>query len=155
MAKGNGPGSLGLALALALALAPLSAGAAEKSPADVYAEYNARVARGISFADDAAYYSTRKRTEVEAKIPQQMRQMNKSRDEVIAIYLQFSRELAKCQVLSLAAQRLVAREEAAYLEYSVTESCAKARAASAQQRQKVKMVKEGGGWKIDSVEIAL
>ncbi|MDC6170896.1 hypothetical protein [Paucibacter sp. XJ19-41] len=151
MMKRKKPGSLGLSLALVLA--PLSAGAAEKSPAEVYAEYNARVVRGISFADDASYYSKRKRAEVEAKFPQQMKQMNKSRDEVIAIYLQFSRELAKCQVLSLAAQRLEAREAAAYLEYAVTDRCAKAPAA--RQRQKIKMVKEGGGWKIDSVEIAL
>lgn len=151
MMKAKKPGSLWLALAWALA--PLAASAAEKSPAEVYAEYNARVVRGISFADDAAYYSTRKRAEVEGKFPLQMKQMNKSRDEVIAIYLQFSRELAKCQVLSLATQRLEAREAAAYLEYAVADRCAKAPAAP--QRHKIKMVKEGGGWKIDSVEIAL
>lgn len=146
--NGKKLGSLGLVLVLV----PLGA-AAEKSPAEVYAEYNARVVRGISFADDASYYSTRKRAEVEGKFPLQMKQMNKSRDEVIAIYLQFSRELAKCQVLSLATQRLVAREAAVYLEYAVSDRCAKAPAAG--QRHKIKMVKEGGGWKIDSVEIAL
>jgi len=151
MMKAKKPGSLWLLPALALAT--LSAGAAEKSPAEVYAEYTARVAQGISFADDAAYYSKRKRAEVEAKVPLQMKQMNKSRDEVIAIYLQFSRELAKCQVLRLATQRLEAREAAAYLEYAVVDRCAKAPAAG--QRQKIKMINEGGGWKIDSVEIAL
>lgn len=153
MMTGKKPGSFWLSLVLVLA--PLSASAAEKSPAEVYAEYHAMVVRGIGFADDAAHYSTRKRAEVEAKFPLQMKQMNKTRDEVIAIYLQFSRELAKCQVLSLATQRLEACEAIAYLEYAVTDRCAKAPAAAARQRQKIKMVKEGGGWKIDSVEIAL
>ncbi|WP_349744626.1 hypothetical protein [Roseateles cavernae] len=102
-----------MAVALALALVPLAAGAAEKSPAEIYAEYTARVVRSISFADDAAYYLARKRA------------------EVIAFYPQVSRALAKCQVLSLAAQRLEAREAAAYLEYSATDRCTKAPAASA------------------------
>jgi hypothetical protein len=55
----------------------------EKSPSQVYSEYNDKVIEGISFEEDKSYFSKRKQIEVESKFPQYMKKMNKSKAQVI------------------------------------------------------------------------
>ena len=50
-------------------IALLLVGCAEpESPSQFYERYNQRVIDGISFADDAAHFSARKRAQVEARL---------------------------------------------------------------------------------------
>ena len=122
----------------------------EQSPSQVYIEYNSRVIAGISFDDEKVYFSKRKQQEVESKMPQYMKQMNKSRDEVIAVYLEFSKGLAKCKEISLLSEAIAT--ETASLEFSQRDVCGNESIST--EKQVVKMVKEGG-WKIDDVVISL
>ena len=122
----------------------------EQSPSQVYIEYNSRVIAGINYDDEKFYFSKRKRQEVESKMPQYMKQMNKSRDEVIAVYLEFSKALAKCKEISLLSESIAT--ETASLEFSQRDVCGNESIST--EKQVVKMVKEGG-WKIDDVVISL
>jgi len=116
----------------------------------VYDEYNSKVLNGINFNDDKAYYSKRKRDEVESKFPEYMKKMDKSREEVIEFYLNFSRELAKCKELKLVSE--VIHGEEAILKYLQKDICGNA--ADTEERQLIRMINEGG-WKIDDIEISL
>ena len=122
----------------------------EKSPSQVYNEYNSKVIEGISFDDDKAYYSKRKQDEVESKFPQYMKKMEKSREEVIEFYLSFSREVAKCKELILVKE--VMNGDLAILEYSQKDICGNE--SVSQEKQLIRMVNEDG-WKIDDIEISL
>ena len=122
----------------------------EKSPSQIYIEYNSRVIAGISYDDENVYFSKRKQLEVESKMPLYMKQMNKSRDEVIAVYLEFSKGLAKCKEISLLSEAIAT--ETASLEFSQRDVCGNE--STSTEKQVIKMVKEGG-WKIDDVVISL
>lgn len=74
-------------LSVSLISSVMSGCSLERSPSQVYDEYTSKVITGISYHEDQAYYSERKREEVESKIPQYMKQMDKSRDEVIEFYI--------------------------------------------------------------------
>jgi hypothetical protein len=137
-------------LSSSLILFLLSAFSAEKTPGQVYEEYNSRVIQGISFDDDKAYYTERKQEEVESKMPQYMETMKKSRDEVVKIYLEFSRELAKCKEIALVKE--VVDRNTAVLEYSQKDICGNE--STSQEKQSIRMINEGG-WKIDDIEISL
>ncbi len=121
-----------------------------KSPSQVYDEYNSRVINGISYADDKAYYSTRKQEEIASSFPRYMQQMDKTRDEVIAFYLTFAQEVAKCKRISLVHE--VITGDVADLEYSQKDICGNE--STTQEKQKIRMIKEDG-WKIDDIEISL
>ena len=60
---------------LPLMLAFLTGCTSQQTPSEIYEEYNSRVSDGISFPDDQAYFSKRKIDEIEAKLPQYMKQM--------------------------------------------------------------------------------
>ena len=137
-------------LSLFLIISVLIGCSAEKLPNQVYNEYNSKVMSGISYADDKAYYSKRKQQEVESKMPQYMKQMNKTRDEVIEVYLEVSRELAKCKEITLVNE--VIESDTALLEYSQKDICGNDSAS--QEKQSIRMVNKGG-WKIDDIEISL
>lgn len=137
-------------LSLGLFLSLLFSCSAEKSPNQVYIEYNSKVIAGISFDDEKGYFSRRKQQEVESKMPQYMKQMNKSRDEVIAVYLEFSKGLAKCKEILLVSE--VIQTDKALLEFSQKDICGNE--STSKEKQVVKMVKEGG-WKIDDIVISL
>lgn len=79
-----------------------------------------------------------------------MKQMNKSRDDVIELYLNLSREVAKCKEITLDSE--VIEGDTALLEYSQKDVCGNESATT--EKQKVRMKNEGG-WKIDEVEISL
>ena len=137
-------------LSLSLILFLLSACSSEKSPSEIYEEYNSKVIQGINFDDDKTYYTKRKREEVESKIPQYMETMNKPREEVIQFYLEFSRELAKCKDIVLAKE--IIDGNTAMLEYSQKDICGNE--PTSQEKQSIQMINEGG-WKIDDIEISL
>jgi hypothetical protein len=128
----------------------LLACSSEKSPSQIYEEYNSRVIRGINYDDDKAYYTKRKQEDVESKIPQYMETMKKSRDEVIEVYLDFSRELAKCKEIVLVKE--VIDRSTAVLEYAQKDICGNE--SSSQEKQSIQMINEGG-WKIDDIEISI
>jgi len=123
---------------------------AEKSPSQVYEEYNSKVVAGISYDEDKAYYTKRKQQEVESKVLQYVKQMNKSRGEVVEVYLNFSREVAKCKEIMLVTETIEGNN--ALLEYSQKDICGNESASS--EKQVVRMESENG-WKIDDVEISL
>ena len=83
-------------------------------------------------------------------MPQYIKQMNKSRDEVIAVYLEFSKGLAKCKEILLVSE--VIQTDKALLEFSQKDICGNE--STSKEKQVVKMVKEGG-WKIDDIVISL
>ncbi len=134
-----------------LLLTPLFVCASDgKPPSQIYNEYNSKVIEGISFAEDKAYFSKRKQQEVENKMPQYMEQMNKTRDEVIEIYMDVSREVAKCKEITLAKE--VIEGKTALLVYSQKDICGNE--ATSEEKQTVRMIQEDG-WKIDDIEISL
>ena len=139
-----------ISLSLSLIVSLLIGCSAEKSPSQVYNEYNSKVINGISYDDDKAYYSKRKQEEVESKFPQYMKQMDKSRDEVIEFYLKFSMELAKCKKITLVNE--VIEADTAFLEYSQKDICGNE--STSQEKQMIRMLKQDG-WKIDDIEISL
>ena len=59
-----------------------------ESPSQFYERYNQRVIDGISFADDAAHFSARKRAQVEARLAA-LPAGESGREQMIASYLQF------------------------------------------------------------------
>ncbi|WP_196140832.1 hypothetical protein [Aliikangiella sp. G2MR2-5] len=122
----------------------------QKSPSEVYDEYNSKVIEGIGYQEDLAYFTQRKQREAEAKLQQYMKQMKKSREQVIATYLEFSREAAKCKKIDLVSETL--ENDTAILEYSQQDICGNASTGPEKQIVHMKMEQR---WKIDSIEINL
>lgn len=135
---------------LSITLFLLAACSSDKSPSEVYEEYNAKVVQGINFVDDKAYYTKRKLKEVESKFPQYMKSMKKSREEVIEFYIDFSKKLAECKEIKLVKE--VVENNTATLEYSQKDICGNE--SSSKEKQTIRMIKEGG-WKIDDVLISI
>lgn len=136
----------------AIALSFIIAGCQkEESPSAFYERYNQKVISGIStLEEDARFYSSRKRKEVESKIPAFMKKTNKTREEAIRFYLDFSQAVAKCKKIELVKEVIDAK--VAHLTYNQTDVCGNT--SPAQETQKVRLVNENG-WKIDEVEISL
>lgn len=146
------------ATAAAAVLLGLCACKEAQSPTAFYEAYYARSAAGFASLDeDAAYHSKRKRAEVEAKLPAMAQGMGKTREEVVALYLDLAKATAHCKKIELAEQQV--SDTAAQLTYHQMDVCGNASttapsAPSAPQTQRVRLVNEDG-WKIDHVEIAL
>ncbi len=83
-------------------------------------------------------------------MPQYMESMNKTRDEVILFYLEFSRELAKCKEIALIKEEITGNT--AKLEYSQNDICGNE--SSSQEKQSIRMINENG-WKIDDVVVSI
>ena len=133
-----------------LSLLVLSACTPNKPPSLIYEEYNSKVIQGIAFADEKAYFTKRKQEEVESKMPQYMESMNKTRVEVIKVYLEFSRALAKCKEITLVKEELAGNK--ATLEYSQKDICGNE--STSQGKQTIQMINENG-WKIDDVVVSI
>jgi hypothetical protein len=133
-----------------LSLLVLSACTPDKPPSQIYEEYNSKVIQGIAFADEKAYFTKRKQEEVEAKMPQYMESMSKTRIEVIKIYLDFSRGLAKCKEIALVKEEITGNT--ATLEYSQKDICENE--STSQEKQSIRMINENG-WKIDDVVVSI
>lgn len=133
--------------ALVTALA-LGGCAAQPTPSQVYEAYHAHSAEGMTFDEDAAHYTVRKRAEVERRIPALMQRLGVSRDDALRRYLDLSQAVARCKRIELIEQRIDGAT--AHLRYRQADTCGNASAA--QETQRVRMLDEGG-WKIDEVEI--
>ena len=133
-----------------LLLLVLSACTPDKLPSQIYEEYNSRVIQGIDFDDEKAYFTKRKQEEVESKMPQYMESMNKTREEVIKVYLDFSRGLAKCKEIALIKEEITGNT--ATLEYSQKDICGNE--STSQEKQLILMINENG-WKIDDVVVSI
>ncbi len=123
---------------------------ADTSPRDVYEKYNSKVKAGISFEEEKSYFTQRKQDEVVSKIPRYMKQLNKSRSEVIEFYLDITMNTAKCKAITLTNESIDG--DTANLEYSQKDICGNR--SSSPQKQKIKMIKENG-WKIDKIAISI
>ena len=133
-----------------LSLLALSACTPDKSPSQIYEEYNSKVIQGIEFNDDKAYFTKRKQEEVEAKMPQYIESMNKTRAEVTKVYLELSRGLAKCKEIALVTEEITGNT--ALLEYSQKDICGNE--STSQEKQSIRMLNENG-WKIDDVVVSI
>ena len=133
-----------------LSLLVLSACTPDKPPSQIYEEYNSKVIQGIGFDDEKAYFTKRKQEEVESKMPQYMKSMNKTRAEVIKVYLDFSRGLAKCKEITIVKEEITGNT--ATLEYSQKDICGNESAS--QEKQSIRMINENG-WKIDDVVVSI
>lgn len=133
-----------LAFCAALQLVACSAG---DTPQAAYAAYNRGIVDGISYEQEASWYSARNREVVEARIDALMERTNRSRDEVLAYYLSFTREYARCVDIEL----IQANVEGAQAEllYRQTNHCD---SSEAMPQRKVQMIDENG-WKIDQMEL--
>lgn len=120
------------------------------SPDSIYQQYNAKVVSGISFEEEKTFYTVSKVAAVDAMIPNYMKQMKKSEQEVIEFYLHFSQSMAKCKKITLDEEKITA--DKAELVYSLTDSCGNDPKPG--EKKTVKMINEDG-WKIDSVTIGL
>ena len=83
-------------------------------------------------------------------MPQYMESMNKTRVEVIKVYLEFSRALAKCKEITLVKEELAGNK--ATLEYSQKDICGNE--STSQGKQTIQMINENG-WKIDDVVVSI
>jgi hypothetical protein len=133
-----------------LSLLALSACTTDKSPSQIYEEYNSKVIQGIGFNNDKAYFTKRKQEEVESKMPQYMESINKNRVEVIKVYLDFSMELAKCKEIALVKEEITGNT--ASLEYSQKDICGNE--STSQEKQSIRMI-NANGWKIDDVVVRI
>ncbi len=133
-----------------LSLVVLTACTPDKPPSQIYEEYNAKVIQGIDFDDEKTYFTKRKQEEVEAKMPQYMASMNKTREEVIKVYLAFSRGLAKCKEIALLKEEITGNT--ATLEYAQKDICGNE--STSQEKQSIRMINEDG-WKIDDVVVSI
>ena len=122
----------------------------QKSPSNIYEEYNSKVITGLSFDEEKMYFSTQKIAEVESSFPRYMAQMKKSKDEVIDFYLKLSQSVAKCKAITLIEENIA--DDHAVLIYSQSDICNSQ--SSDDEKQIINLVNENG-WKISSVEISL
>ena len=120
-----------------------------QTPHETYTEYNNKVISGISYEEDKAYHSIDKQLEVESMFPRYMTQMKKSREEVIALYLDVTQRVAQCKEVSLVSETI--EDNKASLEYQLRDTCSD---AVPLQKQLVRMVNEDG-WKINHDETIL
>jgi len=77
-----------------------------------------------------------------------MKQWNKTKEEVIDIFLDFSQSMLKCKKITLLNESI--NGKTAILTYTQTDICSN----SSDQKQTVKLINENG-WKIESIEFDL
>lgn len=133
-----------LALASAVLLLACSEG---DTPQAAYAAYHRGIADGMSFEQETAWYSARNRDYVESRIDALMERTNRSRDEVLAYYLNFTREYARCVEIELMAAKVDGLQ--AELRYRQSNRCD---AEALLPERQIYMVNENG-WKIDRMEL--
>ncbi len=121
-----------------------------ESPSHVYETYNQEIIKGVDFSTASRFYTKRKQQEVELKFPLYMKQMKKSREDVIAFYQSFNQSVAKCKEITLVKESISDNE--AHLLYAQKDICGNQ--SGSNEKQSIKMVNEDG-WKIDEIEVSL
>ena len=120
-----------------------------ETPAEVYLDYHARSAEGMTFEEDITYYSAATLATVEDRIASLVERSGRTREEAIELYLDLSQAGAKCSRLELVEERIDGAT--AELVFNASSTCPD---ASSPSQQKVTLVLEGG-WKLEDVEIVL
>ncbi|MEO4046968.1 hypothetical protein AAFN46_07725 [Pseudomonas sp. CAU 1711] len=123
----------------------------EESPSAFYERYNESTAAGITtLEEDARFYSSRKNRELDAKILSLMKATSKTKEDVVRLYLDVSKSVARCKEIHLEQETVAG--DTAHLVYSQTDICGNT--STEPETQNVWLVDENG-WKIDKVEISL
>lgn len=136
-----------VAMALGFGLLLVACREEERAAPDaVYRAYYAKVAEGRSFEEDAGYHAAARRAEVQAQLKAQAEATSRSSEDIEALYLNFTQQLAKCGALDLAGEQVDG--DSARLVYAVTDTCDGAQGGELV----VDMVYEDG-WKILSDEL--
>lgn len=117
-----------------------------ETPMAFYERYRTAVLEGRTFDEDAAFYSARKRAEVEAALAAS----GGNEDEVKAIYLDFTAQSEACGTRRLVSEDVT--DTRARLVYDIVDCPDYAHAKSAQDI--IDLVEEDG-WKIDGNETSL
>ena len=141
------PGTLLLSAAAALSLAACEEDE-KASPDEAYRAYYARVIAGRTFEEDLAYHSEARRGEVLAQLRSRAEQADRDLEQIKALYLGFTADLAKCGSLSLTEERI--EDDRAHLVYAVTDTCTE----TGHGTLRIEMVDEDG-WKIVSDELRI
>lgn len=123
---------------------------ANELASDVYKKYYSEIINGITFENEKKYYSNAKVQDIEKSFPRYMKQMKKTKAEVIEFYQKFSQEVAKCKKIKLVNERILSNFT--ILEYYQTDTCGNI--SNRIEKQIIRMVYENG-WKIDSIEVEL
>ena len=117
-----------------------------ESAVEFYERYRSTVIEGRSFAEDAVFYSARKRAQVEADIAAR----GDDAEEFKEFYLEFTARAEACGTRVLISEEI--REARARLVYDIVDCPEYAETESAQDI--IDLVDEGG-WKIDSNETSV
>ena len=137
-----------------LALIVLLGGAAAyktltpESPADFYQRYQAFIAKGRTFEEDASFYAAPRRAEVQDQIMAQ----GDEAESLKKAYLDFTSEQARCSDLELAEENRSG--EVLQLVFNVTDTCG-TYGEGATIREIIELVEEDGNWKILSNETSV
>jgi len=118
----------------------------ESSPSEAYDAYIKAILSGISYEQSKVYFTANKIAEVESNVPALMKSMNKSREDVVAVYEKFALKTTKCSSYSLISETIDG--STASLQYNITDTCTPSNNTSATEN--VTMLKEGS-WKISDV----
>lgn len=119
-----------------------------QTPSQTYLDYHRQSAEGMAFEEEKGWYSQRKLADVEAQLPRMAAQMNRSEDELVALYMEMSQAAAGCAELTLVDESIDG--DVAVLVFDAASTCDDA--SDAQHR--VRLLREDG-WKLDDVEILL
>lgn len=120
------------------------------SPSELYEEYNSKVINGVPFDEEKKYYSKSKLKRLEETFPKYMEQMNKSKEEVIEFYQEFSQSVAKCKSIKLIEEERSGNNVTlVYLQKDICNN-----ESRHDEKQTVTMINENG-WKIMTVEISI
>lgn len=136
---------------LTLCACLLMAACGQKTADETYRAYNDEIMNGAGYEVEKSFYTERKQAEVEEQIPVYMERMGKERDEVLAMYSQFSQDEARCNAIELVEEQ--SDDDSAYLEYAQTNTCGEEPEPAG--KQKIRMIMTDDGWKIDELEVEL
>ena len=119
-----------------------------ETPVQYYLRYQAFIADGRSFEEDAVFYAAARRAEVQA----QLAAMGEDAERRKNAYLDMTAEQAGCSDLALAEETRAGTS--VRLVFDVTDTCG-AYGEGATVKEIIELVEEDGGWKILSNETSV
>lgn len=119
-----------------------------ETPEQYYLRYQALIADGRSFEEDAAFHAAARRAEIQA----QLAAMGEDAESLKTAYLDMTAEQARCSDLALAEETRT--ETSAHLVFDVTDTCG-TYGEGVTIKEIIELVAEDGGWKILSNETSV
>lgn len=119
-----------------------------ETPEQYYLRYQALIADGRSFEEDAAFHAAARRAEIQA----QLAAMGEDAERLKTAYLDMTAEQAGCSDLTLAEETRT--ETSARLVFDVTDTCG-TYGEGVTIKEIIELVAEDGGWKILSNETSV